>query len=283
MDCATNGWEKGCLNPICSFLFRPICLYLASMAANAIEIENVTKTYPTGFLGRKRKLVLDSVSLNVPEGVIYGVLGPNGAGKTTLLSLVSNLISPDSGTIRVFGRDAARHTQYVRGMMNLCSGNPNFMWSMSVSENLSFYARLYGISGATRRKRIADLIELMELGDYRNTRYDELSTGTKQRVALAKSLVSEPKLLFLDEPTLGLDPYMAIKMRSIIRDTHAARGITILLTTHYMKEVEELCGRVVFLREGRVIAEDTPVELMKKVEFKVAQPTMEDVFLELTQ
>ncbi|MFA6450839.1 MAG: ABC transporter ATP-binding protein [bacterium] len=248
-----------------------------------IEIDSVTKTYPTGFMGRKRKLVLDNVSLNVPEGVIYGVLGPNGAGKTTLLSLISNLISPDSGSIRVFGRDVTRHAQYVRGMMNLCSGNPNFMWSMSVSENLSFYARLYGISGATRRRRIADLIELMELGEYRNTRYDELSTGTKQRVALAKSLISEPKLLFLDEPTLGLDPYMAIKMRGIIRDTHAARGITILLTTHYMREVEELCGRVVFLREGRVIAEDTPGELMKKVEFKVAQPTMEDVFLELTQ
>jgi len=253
------------------------------MAANAIEIVNVTKTYPTGFMGRGRKLVLDRVSLNVPEGEIFGVLGPNGAGKTTLLSLISNLISPDSGTIRVFGRDAVRHPQYVRGLMNLCSGNPNFMWSMSVAENLSFYARLYGISGAARRRRIGELIGLMELGDYRNTRFDELSTGTKQRVALAKSLISEPQLLFLDEPTLGLDPHMAIKMRSIIRDTHAARGITILLTTHYMKEVEELCGRVVFLREGRAIAEGSPEELMKKVEFKIARPTMEDVFLELTQ
>jgi len=250
---------------------------------NAIEIDNITKSYPHGFMGRGRKLVLDRVSLNVAEGEIYGVLGPNGAGKTTLMSLIANLISPDSGTIRVFGRDAVRHTQYVRSIMNLCSGNPNFMWSMSVYENLSFYSMLYGIGGKAKRKRVAELIELMELGEYRNTRYDELSTGTKQRVALAKSLVSEPKLLFLDEPTLGLDPHMAIKMRGVIRDTHAARGITILLTTHYMKEVDELCGRVAFLREGRVIAEGSPDELKKKVEFKIAAPTMEDVFLELTQ
>lgn len=253
------------------------------MAANAIEVDNVTKTYPSGFLGRDKKLVLDRVSLNVLEGEIFGILGPNGAGKTTLMSLISNLISPDSGTIKVFGRDVVKEPQFVRSIMNLCSGNPNFMWSMSVVENLTFYAMLYGIYGHKRKQKISELLSMMELEEYRNTRYDELSTGTKQRVAFAKSMISEPKLLFLDEPTIGLDPHMAVKLRSIIRTTHAEKGITILLTTHYMKEVEELCGRALFLRDGRVVEEGTLDELKKKVEFKIAQPTMEDVFLELTQ
>ncbi|HOX27957.1 MAG TPA: ABC transporter ATP-binding protein [bacterium] len=253
------------------------------MARDAIEIDNISKTYASGFMGRKKKLVLEDVSLCVPEGGIFGVLGPNGAGKTTLLSLISNLISPDRGTIRVFGHDVVREPQYVRGMMNLCSGHPNFMWSMNVVENLSFYGMLYGIPKKKRREKIEELISMMELEEYRKTRYDELSTGTKQRVALAKSFITDPRILFLDEPTLGLDPNMAIKIRSIIRDIHAEKGITILLTTHYMKEVDELCGGVVFLREGRIVAEGSPEELKKKVEFKIAQPTMEDVFLELTQ
>ncbi len=253
------------------------------MPETALEIIKVRKTYRSSTSRRERKLVLDDVSLCVPEGSIYGVLGPNGAGKTTLMSLAANLLSPDSGRILVYGRDISKHPYHARTQMNLCSGNPNFLWSMTVEENLTFYGMLYGLWGAARRKRIGELIELLELGPHRKTRFDELSTGTKQRLALAKSLLSSPRLLFLDEPTLGLDPHMAVKMRSIIRDIHTSRSITILLTTHYMKEVDELCGNVVFLRSGRIIAEGSPEELKKKVEFKIEQPTMEDVFLELTQ
>jgi ABC-2 type transport system ATP-binding protein len=253
------------------------------MTAFAVEIEKVSKSYPTGFLGRARKPVLESVSLNVPEGMIFGVLGPNGAGKTTLLSIVAGLLSADGGAVRVFGRDAARNPGFVRGQINLCSGNPNFLWSMSVAENLNFYSMLYGLHGKKKKERIEDVIGLLELEPHRKVRFDELSTGTKQRLALAKALLSQPRLLFLDEPTLGLDPQMAIKMRAIIRDIHTSRGITILLTSHYMKEVEEACERVAFLREGRLIAEGTPDELKKQVEFKIAKPTMEDVFLELVQ
>lgn len=255
------------------------------MAMNeaAVRVENIVKGYPLGFLGRRRKPVLEGVTLEVPEGLIYGILGPNGAGKTTLLSIISGLLLPDSGTVRVLGRDALRNADFVRRSVNLCSGNPNFVWSLTVAENLTYYGMLYGLIGAALRRRIDEMVELLELQQYRNTRFDELSTGTKQRLALAKALLSSPRILFLDEPTIGLDPHMAVKMRRAILDIHERSGITILLTSHYMKEVEEVCARVAFLRDGKLAAEGTPDELKQKVSFKVKQPTMEDVFLELIQ
>ena len=253
------------------------------MGNYAVEVENVRKSYPTGFLGRKRKSVLEGVSLNVPEGSIFGVLGPNGAGKTTLLPLMVGLLTPDSGAIRILGRDVQRNLDFVRRNINLSSGNPNFTWSMSVNENLNFFAMLYGMLGKKKRDSVNRVIGLLELEPHRKTRFDELSTGTKQRLALAKALLTEPRILFLDEPTIGLDPNMAIKTRKTILDIHKTHGITILLTSHYMKEVEDVCERVVFLRDGGVAAEGTPDELKKQVEFKIAHPTMEDVFLELIQ
>lgn len=251
------------------------------MSGFAVEVENVSKTYVSGTFKKRRKLVLDGVTMNVPEGMIFGVLGPNGAGKTTLLSLIANLLLPDSGTIKIFGRDVVKNPAFVKQQINICSGNPNFLWSMTVTENLTYYAMLYGLNGKTRRQRVSENIDLLELGEYRNTRFDELSTGTKQRLALAKALMSQPLLLFLDEPTLGLDPHMAIKMRQFVKRIHKENGITILLTSHYMREVDELCERVAFIRDGKITAEGTIDELKKNVEIKIAAPTMEDVFLEL--
>ncbi len=253
------------------------------MSTIAVEVKNVSKSYPVGFLGRNSKLVLDDVSLNVPEGMIYGVLGPNGAGKTTLLSIMSTLLTQDSGMVTTLGHDTRRQPHLIRPLLGLCSGNPNFIWSMSVAENLTYYAMLYGMGGSRRRSRIDTVIDMLELGPNRSTRFDELSTGTKQRLALAKALLPEPRILFLDEPTLGLDPHMAVKMRGAIRDIHEQTRMTILLTTHYMKEVEEICERVAFLRSGKLAAEGTIEELKKNVVFKVVNPTMEDVFLELIQ
>ncbi|MFH1539537.1 MAG: ABC transporter ATP-binding protein [bacterium] len=253
------------------------------MSEFAVEVEKIRKSYPTGFLGLKRKLVLEDISLRVPEGMIYGVLGPNGAGKTTLLSLIANLTIPDAGKIRVFGHDTKRYPEFVKQQINLCSGNPNFLWSMTIYENLTYYAMLYGLMGRKKKQRVSDIIALLELQKFSGTRFDELSTGTKQRLALAKALLSEPRLLFLDEPTIGLDPDMAIKMRNIIKRVHTEKGMTILMTSHYMKEVEEVCERVAFLRTGRLAAEGTIDELKKMVKFKIKSPSMEDVFLELIQ
>lgn len=249
----------------------------------AVEVLDVTKSYPMGFLGLKRKPVLNGVSISVPRGMIYGILGPNGTGKTTLLSIIANLTYADSGSVKIFGRDVRRNPDFVKSQINICSGNPNFLWSMSVAENLTYYAMLYGYLGKEKRRRVGRVIELMELEKFRNTTFDSLSTGTKQRLALAKALMSDPALLFLDEPTIGLDPDMAIKMRRIIRQVHEEQGMTILLTSHYMKEVEETCARVAFLKDGALAAEGTPEELKQKVSIKIKDPTLEDVFLELIQ
>ncbi len=257
---------------------------IVGMDVLALEVDNIYKGYPMGFLGLKKKPVLHGVSMRVPQGAIFGVLGPNGAGKTTLLSIMANLLSPDSGTVKLLGRHATRNPGFVRLNINICSGNPNLTWSLSVKENLNYYAMLYGMLGKKKREKVERSIEMLELEPYRNTRFDELSTGTKQRLALAKALLSDPKILFLDEPTIGLDPHMAIKMRKMILDIHAERGMTIMLTSHYMKEVEDVCQRVVFLKDGVITTEGTPEELKSKVAFKTDQPTtMEDVFLELIQ
>src|SRR5437763_10145183 len=164
----------------------------------AVDAKDLTKTFRSGWLGRRRKEALRGASLQVPSGAIVGLLGPNGAGKTTLLSILATLLTPDSGTVRVLGHDVVRDAARLRRRLNMASGRPSFLWSLRVAEIVAFYGRLYGLSGRTLRSRVNALIEQYELSDYRRVPYSELSTGLKQRVALAKSLVNDPELLFLD-------------------------------------------------------------------------------------
>src|SRR5439155_309430 len=147
-------------------------------------------------------------------------------------------------------RDAAR----LRRRLNMASGRPSFLWSLRVGEIVAFYGRLYGLSGQKLRRRVDELIELCELGANRRTPYSELSTGLKQRVALAKSLVNDPELLFLDEPTLGLDPDVSVRVRRPIAELRSQPGITIVLTTHYMREADALCDEIAFIKVGRILA-----------------------------
>jgi ABC-2 type transport system ATP-binding protein len=231
----------------------------------AIDAVGVGKSFPLGFFQRGRKTVLQDVSLSVEAGVIHSILGPNGAGKTTLLSILSTLLLPDSGRIRVLGREIPREEREVQGLINVSSGNPNFLWSLTVYENLNFYGMLYGLVGRERRSRVEEAIALLELEPNRDASFDELSTGTKQRLSLAKALLNHPRLLFLDEPTVGLDPRISRKIRGLIREVHEEKGITILLTTHYMREAEELSDRITFLRRGRVLVEGTPEDLKGRI------------------
>ncbi|OGR97186.1 MAG: hypothetical protein A2902_03630 [Elusimicrobia bacterium RIFCSPLOWO2_01_FULL_64_13] len=163
--------------------------------------------------------------------------------------------------------------------MNLSSGNANFPWCMTVREILRFYGMLYGLFGKDLSRRVEELIGLLELGAFRDRRFDELSTGTKQRLALAKALLNRPELLFLDEPTIGLDPDVSIKIRAFIRKINREEGITVLLTTHYMVEAEQLAGRIAFLHSGKILALGTPAELKKEVRAQ----NMEEVFLRLSR
>lgn len=210
----------------------------------------------------KQKTALADISLEIEENQIYGILGPNGAGKTTLISIMSTLLLPTRGEVRVLGMDVVREAKRIRWRINISSGNPNLPWSLTVCENLRYYAMSYGFRD---EKKIDELIEFFELEDYRDVEFDVLSTGNKQKVCLAKAFVNDPELVFLDEPTVGLDPDVARRLRKKILDFQEENGTTIVLTTHYMGEAEMLCDRIAFLNKGRIVAEGTPKDLKKMI------------------
>jgi ABC-2 type transport system ATP-binding protein len=174
-------------------------------------------------------------------------------------------IRASAGTFTVLGHDAVREASAIRRRLNMATGNASFLWSLRTEEIIAFYARLYGLSGSTLRRRVDELIVLCELGDYRRALYNELSTGIKQRLALAKSLVNDPELLFLDEPTLGLDPDISVRVRERIAALRRQRGVTIVLTTHYMRVAEELCDEIAFIKSGLILARGTAGDLKRQI------------------
>ncbi len=170
--------------------------------ALAIKAEGIYKTFQSGWWKKREKAALKGIDLQVERGEIFGILSPNGAGKTTLLSILSTLLYPDQGRVQIFGIDGLRDGHRIRAMVNISSGNANFVWSLSVGENLYFYGMLYGLSGKEREEKVKSLINLFDLNGHRDVPFDRLSTGMKQRLSLAKSLLNDPELLFLDEPTV---------------------------------------------------------------------------------
>jgi ABC-2 type transport system ATP-binding protein len=237
----------------------------ATEPALAIDAREVTKTFRSGWLRRRATAALRGASLTVERGAIFGLLGPNGAGKTTLLSILATLLTPDGGHARVLGLDVTRDAAALRRRINMASGRPSFLWSLRVEEIIAFYGRLYGLSGERLRRRVGALVEQYELTPFRHAQYNELSTGLKQRVALAKALVNDPELLFLDEPTLGLDPDVSGRVRQHITALRREQGMTIVLTTHYMREAEELCDEIGFIKAGRILARGTADALKRRI------------------
>ncbi len=231
----------------------------------AVDARGLTKTFRGGWLGRRRTEALRGASLAVPRGAIMGLLGPNGAGKTTLLSILATLLLPDRGTATILGHDVVREAFAIRRRLNMASGNASFVWSLRPGEVLAFYGRLYGLHGRALRTRVGELLERFELVPHLRTEYNELSTGLKQRLALAKALLNRPEVLFLDEPTLGLDPDVSIRIRAQIAELRRQDGTTIILTTHYMREAEELCDRIAFIKGGRILAEGSPDALKRQI------------------
>ncbi len=231
----------------------------------AIEAHDLEKTFRSGWFRRRQTHALRGVSLSVPRGMIFGLLGPNGAGKTTLLSILATLLLPDRGRALILGHDVVRDAAVIRRRLNMASGNASFLWSLRVEEIIAFYGRLYGLSGRALAARVDELIAICELEGHRRVPYNELSTGLKQRLAFAKSLVNRPELLFLDEPTLGLDPDVSVRMRAQIAALRRERGTTIVLTTHYMREAEELCDEIGFIKSGRLLARGTAEDLKRAI------------------
>jgi ABC-2 type transport system ATP-binding protein len=231
----------------------------------AVEARDLAKTFRSGWLPRRETVALRGASLQVERGAIFGLLGPNGAGKTTLLSILATLLLPDGGSATILGHDVVREARAIRRRLNMASGNASFVWSLRPAEVLSFYGRLYGLHGRALKTKVGELLERFELLPHLKTEYNELSTGLKQRLALAKALLNDPEVLFLDEPTLGLDPDVSIRIRAQISELRRQRGTTIILTTHYMREAEELCDRIAFIKGGRILAEGSADELKRQI------------------
>jgi ABC-2 type transport system ATP-binding protein len=231
----------------------------------AVEVRALEKTFRSGWRGRRAFPALRGVSFTVPPGSIFGVLGPNGAGKTTLLSVLATLLRPDGGQARVLGLDVVRDAARVRERINLASGSTSFLWSLRPREILDVAARSYGLDRATRRARIDRLLARFELTAHADLAYNELSTGLRQRLALAKAFVNDPELLILDEPTVGLDPDVSVRIRDQVAELRREGRMTILLSTHYMREADQLCDEVAFLRGGRILARGDPASLKRQI------------------
>lgn len=239
----------------------------------AVSVDHISKTYPVPFLrlkkALKRKLkppveALRDVSFEVREGEIFGLIGPNGAGKTTLTKIIATLIQPTEGQVIVQGFDSVNDDEDVRRNVGLAGAEErSFYWRLTAEENLRFFARLYGLGGARAQKRIAELFQILQLEDSTRRRFAELSTGNKQRMAVARAMLADPPVLLLDEPTRSLDPLAAAHMRATIKSLtrNLEKRVTVFLTSHNLAEVEELCDRVAIISRGQIKALDTPSNL----------------------
>lgn len=229
---------------------------------NAVEVKCLEKSYSRGLFRKKRRKVLGPVDLEIREGEIFGLLGPNGAGKTTLISILTGLLIPEKGSVNVFGVDVLRNSHGAKKLMGMWGSSGSY--ELSVKEVLEFFGRVYGLEGKELRNRVEDSLKTVGMWESRKVPGNELSTGMKQRMGLAKILVSDPKLMLLDEPTLGLDVDIALKIRNIIKKL-PKKGVTVLLTTHYMTEADLLCDRIALIDKGRIVKIDTPENLKKLV------------------
>ena len=211
---------------------------------------------------------VNGVDLQIQRGEIFGLLGPNGAGKSTTIRMLCTLLEPTSGTARINGFDLVAQANDVRRSLGtLLAGERSIYWKLTGRENLEYFAALYHIPAMVARQRVEELIERMELRERANELVEKYSTGMRQRVAIAKALLARPPILLLDEPTLGLDPQAARRLRELIAELKQ-EGHTILLTTHYMEEADQLSDRIGIIDTGRIIALDTPEGLKQRIEQK---------------
>lgn len=218
-------------------------------AMNVIEISHVSKKFKDQ--GRKFYALRD-VSFAVEEGEIFGLLGPNGSGKTTMLNIIMNILDPDIGSVKILGRDP-RKDRTVMESTNFVAGDARFHWALTVGNILNFYGMIYNIEKNERKRRLEELTRAFGIEHLLNRRFYTLSTGETMRTVLVKALLNKPKIILMDEPTLGLDPEIAMKVRKEIRRVNRKFKTTVLLTSHYMNEVEELADRIAFINKGRIV------------------------------
>ncbi len=222
----------------------------------AIRVEHLTKTYPGGVEAVK------GIDFAVPPGEVFGLLGPNGAGKSTTVGMLTTTIVPTSGRAYVAGFDVASHPIDARQASAVVFQEPVVDRSLTGRRNLEVHARLWGLDTAGTKERIAAVVDPFGLGEVIDRPVDSYSGGQRRRLEIARALVSEPDVLFLDEPTVGLDPRFRFELLDLIAGLRARAGMTILLTTHYLDEAEQLCDRVAIVHQGRIVALDSPAALL---------------------
>ena len=250
----------------------------------SIQTINLTKRFAKkkhrgvfGFLRRNQSknknndvtVALDKVNIKIHSGELFGLLGPNGSGKTTMIKCLSTILIPDKGTAIVNGFDIHKETSMVRASLGMVVGGERTLyWKLTARDNLMYFSSLYKMQRRHAKKRIEELLETLQLSDRADERLEDYSTGMRQKVAIARALLHDPPILLLDEPTLGLDPNFSRRIRSQIRELSEKQGKTVLLTTHYMDEADQLCDRVAFINNGKIVAVDTPNRLKAMVKEK---------------
>ncbi len=221
---------------------------------DAIRVDNLTRQF-NGFTA------VDRISFTVQTGELFGLLGPNGAGKTTTINMLATLLKPTSGSAEVAGYNVALHRDDVRRSIGIVFQDPALDTKLTGKENLEFHAMMYGLSRDERKSRLADVLRLVELEEKADVLVEKYSGGMKRRLEIARGLIHWPKVLFLDEPTLGLDAQTRRRIWDYIKKLNKDRGVTIILTTHYMEEADYLCDRVAIMDFGNFVALDTPAQL----------------------
>jgi ABC-2 type transport system ATP-binding protein len=222
-------------------------------------------------------VAVDHFNFKLHHGEVLGLLGANGAGKTTSMNMLLGLTTPTSGTITAFGKDFFKNRVELLRRMNFSSAYTSLPGNLLVWQNLTVFARIYGVPN--HKKKIADLLELFEISDLRKRVTGQLSAGESTRLNLCKALLNDPELLLLDEPTASLDPDIADKVRKTIRRVQSERQISILYTSHNMRDIEEVCDRVIFLHKGKIVAEGTAADIIARSQ----QSSLEDVFIKIAR
>jgi ABC-2 type transport system ATP-binding protein len=240
------------------------------MAETIVEVQHLRKEFDG-------TVAVADVSLTVQRGEIVGVLGANGAGKTTTIQILLGLTTPTAGVVKVFGQDLKKHRVEILQRCNFSSAYTGLPSNLKVRENLLIFSKIYGVRAY--REKIDEVLELFEIKHLRDKITGHLSSGESTRVNLCKALLNDPELLMLDEPTASLDPDIADKVRKLLRRIQREKGMTMIYTSHNMRDVEEVCDRVLFLHKGRIIAEGTPQQVIEKFQ----QKSLEDVFIRVAR
>ena len=236
------------------------------MSNPIVEVRNLTKRFGDF-------TAVDDISFELRQGEILGLLGPNGAGKTTTIHMMLDLITPTSGAIRMFGLDLTTHRETIVRRINFSSTYISMPYSLTAEENLRIVAKLYGLTEVQRH--IDEVVKQLEMEEFRHKLTRKLSSGQMTRLTLAKAILTEPRVLFLDEPTASLDPDIAYKIRRLLKEVRQSTGLSILYTSHNMREMEEMSDRIIFLQRGKIVAEGTSQEITARF----GKADLEEVFL----